>query len=67
MSFRQVQDLVNKGSETISYQLYMQFEPVSASREVFLPQHLNYYGLLGYNEEIDSVSLFYDDLALEND
>ena len=42
----------------------MAYEPITASRDVFLPPTLNYYGLLGYKEEIDSVSLFYDDLVL---
>ena len=42
----------------------MSYEPVSASREMFIPSSLNYYGLLGYQEEIDSVSIFYDDIVL---
>jgi hypothetical protein len=42
----------------------MSYEPVSASRELFIPSNLNYYGLLGSQEEIDSVSIFYDDVVL---
>jgi len=48
----------------VPFQLFVAYEPIIASRGVFLPPSLNYYGLLGYKEEIDSVSLFYDDLVL---
>lgn len=67
MSFRSVDDNDSVGYETISYQLYLQFLPVTASREVFLPASLNYYGLLGFGQELqnfDSTTLFYDDLVL---
>lgn len=45
----------------------MKYLAISTSREVFLPSHLNYFGLLGFGEELyqfKSVNLFYDDLVL---
>jgi hypothetical protein len=37
------------------------------SRQAFLPPDLNFYGLLGYEEEaVDPVTLFFEDLVLRS-
>lgn len=67
MSFRMVDENDEVGTELITYQLYMQYLPVMAYREVFMPSSLNYCGLLGYGAELqdfDSATIFYDDMAL---
>ena len=45
----------------------MDYDFVNTAREVFFPPSLNYYGLLGFEEEtrdFGQVTLFYDDLTL---
>ena len=45
----------------------MLYDFVNVPREAFIPPSLNYYGLLGYQEEtydFGQVTIFYDDLTL---
>lgn len=69
VALRQVKhDKVGTGkTELVSFQLYLIYDMIKTSREVFLPDTLNYHGLLGYEGEtkdFGEVILFYDDLSL---
>lgn len=56
--------------EKVNFQLYLKFDFINVSREVFLPGSLNYHGLLGVGDETHDfghITLLWDDLTLWHD
>ena len=65
--FRQPDEGLARRTEKVPFQLYVDYDFVNTAREVFFPHSLNYYGLLGFQEEtrdFGQVTLLYDDLTL---